>query len=340
MTPFRPPTVLLATLLSIAAFVSTGTAAVGDARVAEWKDDRVAAFMLMFDDGCPSHWQVAIPEMSKRGLIGTFYINPGKAEFTKFKHEWVKVIPSTGNVYGNHTMTHQGVRNPEHARTEIGECSRIIRELVPGKATRLVSYGQPGVGEGKWNISNDELNVLLKEDNLVSRPPFAGHGAVYHMQTVEQMTALAEKAIASKGTEYLVMHGVERITPDWGYQDFWALKQTIFFPLLDYLKDKQDRKELWITDHISWHQYKTERETATVKPLKVIANGIQLELKSGADPVLYDHPLTIVLEVPLSWRDCNVAQGDTKSKAVAANGRLVFDAIPNGPPISVWPASP
>jgi hypothetical protein len=335
-------TLRLSRALALTALACLAThlhAAVGDTRIANWKDDRTAAFMLMFDDGAPSHWQIAIPEMSKRGLIGTFYINPGKAEFTKFKDVWTKIIPSTGNVYGNHTMSHQGVKDLVNARWEIGECSRIIRELVPGKATRLISYGQPGVGPGKWNISGDELKTLLKEDNLVSRPPFDGHGAVYHKKTLDDMTALAEKAIASKGTEYLVIHGVERITPDWGYQDFWALKQTIFFPLLDYLKTKQDARELWITDHITWHQYKTGREAATVKTLKVIANGIQLELRSSADPALYDLPLTLVTEVPAHWRTCNISQGgSTPVTATAKDGVLIFDAIPNGPPISLWPA--
>src|SRR5690606_36114187 len=100
-------------------------AAVGDTRVATWKDDRTAAFLLMFDDGWPSHWQVAIPEMAKRGLIGTFYINPAKTEFIKFQAQWDKLMPETGMIYGNHTMTHHGVRDIEHARWEIGECARI-----------------------------------------------------------------------------------------------------------------------------------------------------------------------------------------------------------------------
>ena len=49
-------------------------AAPGDTAVARWKDDRQAAFLLMFDDGWPSHWQVAVPELAKRGMIATFYL--------------------------------------------------------------------------------------------------------------------------------------------------------------------------------------------------------------------------------------------------------------------------
>ena len=75
-----------------------------------------------------------------------------------------------------------------------------------------------------------------------------------------------------------------------------------------------------------------------MKTLKVIPAGIQLELKSSADPVLYDHPLTLVVEVPAAWRECKVAQGETLLRIQAVDGFVTFDAAPNGPPISVWPA--
>ena len=53
----------------------------GETRVARWKDDRTAAFLLMFDDSWPSHWQVAGPELARREMTATFYICPGKGEF-------------------------------------------------------------------------------------------------------------------------------------------------------------------------------------------------------------------------------------------------------------------
>ena len=81
------------------------------------------------------------------------------------------------------------------------------------------------MGPKDWNITEDQLDELLKKHHLINRPTFVDHGAVYHLKTAEEMLALADKAIAGKGMEYLIIHGVERITPDWGYQDFWPLKQ-------------------------------------------------------------------------------------------------------------------
>jgi len=335
--PRALPFIVIILLFSAGCGIANAASPVGTTRVATWHDDRTAAFLLMFDDAWPSHVQVAVPELEKRGLIATFYICPAKGEFKAMAKEWDKVAASK-MVLADHTMTHQGVKDMANAEYEIGECADIIRKMQPGQADRLVSFGMPGVGPGAWNITGAQLKELLEKHHLISRPPFAGHGAVYHKKTFEEMIALADKAIAAKGMEYLVIHGVERIQPNWGYQDMWALKQTIFLPLLDALKERSDKGELWVTDHISEYQYATERDTATVKVLKIIPNGIQLELKSGADPRYYDHPLTLITRVPEAWYACNVTQGSIQAKATAKDGLLQFDAVPNGPPISVWPA--
>jgi len=205
-------------------------------RIAKWQDDKKAAFLLMFDDGWPSHWQVAVPELAKRHLTATFYIVPGKGEFKAFEKKWLTDVPEAGMVVGDHTFTHTGIKTPDKADFEIGDCQRYILKNYPGKTPRLISFAQPG--GVPWAISRSDEDAMLAKYNLIERPPFEGHGAVYHLQTTDQMLALADKAIASGGMEYLVIHGVERITPNWGYQDFWALKQSIFLPLLDGLQQR------------------------------------------------------------------------------------------------------
>ncbi len=314
--------------------------AVGTTRVATWKDDRTAAFMLMFDDGWPGQLLVAIPELQKRALTATFYMVPDKGEYKVHAAKWAEAIKGGGVVYGNHTLTHHGVRDYEHAQTEILECTRILREElqpIAAKPNRLISFAKPGVPKGKWTISKDDLARTLQQDNLISRPPFAGHGAVYHWQELEEMTALGDKAIATKGTEYLILHGVERIGAKW--QDFWALKQDIFLPLLDYLQAKQASNELWVTDHISWHQYETERDAATVKTLKVDSSSIELALTSAVDTELYDLPLTLITDVPDDWNECHVIQGESKSLVTAVDGILTYNALPNAPIIKLSPAN-
>jgi peptidoglycan/xylan/chitin deacetylase (PgdA/CDA1 family) len=314
------------------------TAELGATRIARWKDDRTAAFLLMFDDSWPSHFQVAAPELAKRGMIGTFYVCPGKGEYEKFAAEWEEKLWKQGMVYGNHTMTHKGVKDYTSADFEIGECARIIRK-ISGKADRLVSYAQPGVGPKDWNLSAEGLAELLKKHHLIDRPPFTDRGAVYHLKTSQEMLDLADKAIATTGMEYVIIHGVERIKPDWGYQDFWPLKQEVFFNLLDGLQERRDKGDLWITDHISQHQYETERNTAAVKVLAASDQLIRLELTSKADPQFYDLPLTLVTQVPAGWKRARMSQGDKSNDVKVENNTIRFDALPGGGVIEVREAN-
>ncbi len=310
-------------------FVSPLYAAAGDTRVAKWQNDAKAVFLLMVDDSMPSAFEIGAPELQKRGMTATFYICPGKGEYKVFHDKWENEVWRTGVVYGNHTLTHGGVRSVEHARQEIGQTTDAIYKIVPGKQPRLLSYAQPGVGPGQWKINKEQEAAILKENHLIDRPTFAGHGAVYHWQTAEQMLALADKAIASGGMEYLIIHGIERRKPmNTSFQDFWALNQDIYRAVLDGLKDRRDRGDLWITDHISYHQYLTERQTAKVQVLQADEKSIRLKLTSDADPQFYDHALTLVTEVPGDWKACQVAQGEQKASVTASDGKIQFDAAP------------
>lgn len=320
-------------LVLAAALCSAET--IGDTRIATWQDDRTAAFLLMFDDGMPSAWQVAIPELHKRGMSATFYLNPGKAEFAKFPTEWEAARQLGGMVFANHTMTHQGATTEAAGAKEIEDCQAALQRLDPGTWPRLISFGMPGVKE--WKPWGDGLKTILARNHLIDRPTFNDHGAVYHLKTTAQMVALADKAIAAKGMEYLVIHGVERIVPDWKYQDFWALKQDIFLPLLDELKARADRGDLWITDHISWHKYQAERKAATVRTAAATAQRIAIELAATTDPALYDLPLTLVTTVPEDWNRVAVVQGGTTATAVASGRQLRYRALPSGGPVELAP---
>jgi hypothetical protein len=84
----------------------------GATRIARWKDDKACAFILMFDDSVPSHVKNVVPELTKRGFAGTFYINPGAGHYAQNRHAWEKEIPGAGFELANHTLTHRGGATP------------------------------------------------------------------------------------------------------------------------------------------------------------------------------------------------------------------------------------
>lgn len=310
----------------------------GDTTIATWQDNHSAAFMLMFDDSWPSHFQVAIPALVQRNMIGGFYINPGKGEYKAHKDKWETELWKTGMVYGNHTMTHKGVKDLDDARKEIGDCTQAILDMVPGKKPRLISWAKPGVGQGKWNITKEELDTILAENNLVVRPPFKDHGAVYHLKKIEQYTKLVDDAIQKGEAGYVIIHGLERRAPmitKW--QDFWPMNQDLYNELLDYMASKRDAGQLWITDHISAHQYETQRTTAKVKVQSSSDTQITLQFACDADPQFYDLPMTLNTQVPASWEKVTIKQGDTESQVTIKDGIATYHALPNGTIITITP---
>ena len=66
-------TILLA---GLALAASVATAAQPEVKVAKWKGDTKACFLLAFDDGCPSQLQNAMPVLNKYKIPGTFYLSP------------------------------------------------------------------------------------------------------------------------------------------------------------------------------------------------------------------------------------------------------------------------
>ncbi len=313
-------------LLSLLAGLPTAVraadaAAVGATRIATWKDDKKAAFLLMFDDSMPSHVKNVVPELKKRGMLGTFYINPGKGEWRAFQAAWEKEFPAAGMEYGNHTFTHKGMRSVENGDEELGKCNDVIHNLYPDrKRPRLISFGRPGVKKEDWLITDEQLKHLLAKHHLITRPNVDGRFAVIHLKSAEEMLSKVDKALAQGGLECVIFHGVGG--------EWISAPLPTFLALLDGLEVRRD--QLWITDHISAHKYETERGSTEVKVLEANSRQVRLSLRCKADPQLYDIPLTLVTQVAADWKQCQVVQGTSKTVVPVSNGAVRFDALPNG----------
>ena len=332
------PSYLLAFCILHSAFcISSASAAVGDATVAKWGDDAKGAFMLMFDDGWPSLWQAAMPALEERQLPADFYIIPDKGEFKVFEKVWKEKFKNPLFRFGNHTWSHNGFDDYEGAVKEFGKCTDYLRENVPGKPGRLISYAQPGVKAGRWNINREQEEQICRDQGLVARPPFHDHGATYHLKNKDDMIAKAKKAAAEGIAEYVIFHGVEVDDPKRGYQDFWAVPVKEYIPFFDEVAAMRDRGEIWVADHVSVHQYETERATAKVRKIGASDKGIRLSVTCDADAKLYDYPLTLKVEVPPAWKAARFRQGkDGKIETVRVeNGIALVKAVPNGVEVAV-----
>ena len=324
--PFRAIGIGVVSLLMSLPSSAAETTTSDDACILKWKDGKKAVFMLEFDDSCESHVNNVIPELVKRGLVGTFYINPGNGPFLNKKNAWENEIPKTGMVYGNHTFKHKGAPSVDVLDDELARCNDVINRCFPDrKQPRLISFGPPG--GVPWTITKEEKNLLLKKYNLVERPSFFGYP--FHAKTKEQLLQLVDNAIAKGEMGHNDAHGVGG--------DWLTTPMDIFLALLDKLEANKD--SLWITDPISYHQYQTERQAASLKILAKQENQITLQLTCGTDPALYDLPLTLHVKVPSSWKAASISQGTHPITVPVDAGALRFAAIPVTGPITLKPVS-
>lgn len=315
-------------LLLLTVLAGTSVAAAekaGDTRIAHWQDDKTAAFMLMFDDSVPTDVKNVVPELTKRGMVGTFYINPGAGHYAGFKKAWEQDIPAAGMELANHTLTHKGVKSVEEAEHEVGACNDAIHASTATKPwPRLISFGQPG--GVPWTITPAETKDLLAKNHLVLRPDFSGRGAMIAFKTSAEMLAHVDQAIASKSAECIIFHGVGG--------DWIITPMEVFTGLLDGLATRSDK--LWLTTAIPAHQYATERDAATVET-KATSKAITVTLSCSADAAFYDEPLTLVTVVPAAWKSVTVTQSGKSVVATPANGSVSYHALPGKDPITLTP---
>lgn len=295
----------------------------GDTIVLKWKDGKKAVFLLAFDDSCQSHVKTVIPELRKRGMTGTFYTTPAGGQYGLQRTAWEKELPKSPAVaFGNHTFSHRGVASAEQLDAELAKANDVIYACYPDrKSPWLISFGQPG--GVPWKVTDKEENAALAKHHLVRRPPFFTYGI--HVKTTQEVCALVDAAIAKGDMGHLDFHGVGA--------EWLVTPVPVFTALLDKLAACRD--EVWMTDHIAYHKYLTERSTAAVKVVEASGDRIRIELSSSADPSLYDAALTLDTRVPTGWKSCRVTQGNSREDRPVADGLVRYQAVPGRGPIVI-----
>lgn len=302
----------------------------GATRVAKWKDDKQAAFILMFDDSCQSHVKNAIPELVKRKMVGTFYLNPGSGQHQALKNDWEVLIPKLGQEYANHTFTHKGATSAANLEDELVKCNEAIDRIAVaagGKRPALISFGRPGVAKGAWTVTDQELKDGLAKNHLIMRPNIDGRFAEIHLKTADAMFAIVEKTIAAGGVDCLAFHGVGG--------DWLTIPMPMFLDLLDRMEAVHDK--LWVGGHIAIHSYQIERDGAKVAVEPAGGKSIRLKLTTSADSAVFSEPLTLVTRVPSGWTKCKVSQGPATVTVAVNDGVVRYDALPDGQPVVIQP---
>lgn len=342
--------VVLAYLVVCASTLDETLSLYGEPEVMEFKDGKVAAFSMQFDDSMETHAKFVIPELNKRGLVGTFFVNPGLERHQKHKDVWEQICPKFGHELANHTMHHRGAKDYEEADYEIGECSRYIWKLYPNKSKLLPWLGG---GNTTWNITIGQVLELMDKYFL-----FAGFGfdipdaagtmgkpvdpevlqrTVQELlldpevlqRTVQEFLPAAPRRTTicdERGTGRPVLYAQEALDEgkcgQVGFHgvggDWLRASREGFIELLDYLA--ANRHDIWVRTTGDVYGYCQERDAVkSVAVSEASDTGFKLSIECDDAKVktygrpfveLYDEPLTVRVRVPESWSRFTVTQGE------------------------------
>jgi hypothetical protein len=277
---------------------------IGETHICRWKDGKTAAYSLGGDDSLHSQLFFAIPEMNRRGLPGTLWVNPGRGGAVNYKNrddEWAEcwiacyadwvAAAARGHDFGNHTLYHLGAASYEQAEQEIHQTAEAIWRANPRQRLQFFLRGVSTTCQ----ITDQELEEILARYDCVR-----GRGGGTEDPTWE------------------VDPGADTLR---GYVDGEAS-----IALLDYLVEKRD--QVWCGTHTQVHKYDQERSTASVHLPEAAQTQVRLELTSAKDPRLYDYPLTLRTRLPAGWQVTGVTQDGMALPYVVGTGAVQYEARP------------
>jgi peptidoglycan/xylan/chitin deacetylase (PgdA/CDA1 family) len=209
------------------------------------RNNNKASILLAFDDNVPTHLDIVIPELERRQMPGTFYINAGTGHFQERREAWEQAAQSPFVAIANHTFSHRGVTGAAQLEEELEQNNKVLYALNPDlPAPRPLAFGRPG--GVPWTVSEDEELLALNKFYLVRRPRF--YSPAMPQKTPDEITveliALVDDALATGNTVQIGFHGVGG--------DWHSTPAACFLALLDKLDLHRD--ELWITDPVSLSQ--------------------------------------------------------------------------------------
>jgi len=274
-------------------------------------NDHGAAVSLTFDDARPVQLDVAVPELNKRHLRGTFFVIVSK--LTRLD-EW-RQAQADGHEIGNHTVAHEhpAALTKEEEESQVEDAKNFLdsnfhaniitfaypyMEMTSGILFWVKKYNFAARG---WPQDPNLLYVRADADpdwyNLPGQPVFTKYDlGVYKGWT--------EKAISLGAWTTFQFHGIG--DPSTGWE---PIPTNTFTALLDYLKAEQP-EGLWIAPFGEVAAYlRAQRILESAKP--DIRNGEQRF--TWEVPALF--PSGVVLKMRLAGQLLHVYQRGRELRA-------------------------
>lgn len=292
-------------------------------RIATYKDDKMCAISYTFDDGLKEHFTLIIPEMKKRNLKGTFWINGAKVnkgkkhitDTTRVNWDELRKMAAEGHEISNHGWSHKKLTtiSQEDAREEIRKNDSIIlKEIRIPSRTFCFPY----------NSHNDTIREMASGGRVGIRTKQISVGG---KSTPERLDQWVRTLMETSDWGVGMTHGIT-----YGYDAFKS--SSILWNHWD--KVCASRDEIWIGTFCEVMAYVEERDAVKLRVEK--KNGeIIITPQLSLSPELFTEPLTLVIEQSQSMRKVKVKQGKKALSVKQRPGKLLFDFNPHGASIVV-----
>lgn len=262
--------------------------------VAPYYSGRLAALSLTFDDGLFDQYTLAFPQLKARELKATFAIIGSKVGgVVRSKQDrtdgtngtpcmtWdmLREMAADGQEITSHGWAHQAVTrlSGEALRREV-EANDSAIEAHIGK--RPVTYFYPG------NSKSDEAVAFCEQGRVGSRTFQTSLGS---KRTMAFLRNYVDRLIAEGNWGVTMTHGIAQ-----GYDHFQDPQ--VLWDFMDYICSKQD--QLWIA---TFHDVAAYRQEAANTALWVRYSKREMIVTPvcSLSPVLFNHPLTLVINGPV-----------------------------------------
>ncbi len=301
--------------------------------IAPWYQWKKAATVLTYDDWSVDHPIIAIPELNKRNMKGTFFVNGWAFEMLA---QDIIEASSQGHEIANHTETHPNLLNegPAVFNQEIVKFQQRLSDALPNDNCETFSYPF-GAGAGD-DLLSLQIQSLLRSTHIGARAvidqvwgyDFGGSDyyklpalVIRDVTTVEKVVSWNEEAIQRGGLAVIMYHKVD------GSDGDLTVTQQIYEAQLDAINQMRDR--IWLARFKDMIKYHKEANAATLSLISQKDNVWELKLSDGLDDQVYTHPLSIKVKEPENFEVNYLIQGERLLDFNKDQGEIYFEAIPD-----------
>lgn len=303
--------------------------------IATWKNFSQSAITHTWDDNTAKQLNTALPIYDEFGFKATFFIvNIWNPDWSGFKN-----ASQNGHEIASHTLNHISFANQSSSEifTEMNDSQNLINEKMGNKNCLTIAY--PFCVTENYNLAKKFfIAARICDGKIVPKIPLDFMnissfvcGTESNNKTATNFNAIADKAVSENGWAVYLFHGIDN---DGGYSPIESSELRIH---LQYLNS--NKNNFWVDTFVNVTKYIKERQGAIIKQTNSNNILISANLTNNLDNIIYNYPITLKKEIPLSWNAITVKQNnaviDFKIIIESSKKYVILNVIPNAGEIQI-----